>query len=320
VASLEKEFGPVDFTLENILKGFQFGADDISIPGKDMKAKPPDPKETSGDSEKELEDAKSEDDDSKKEEEGADADAVQGKFKGTSGGAAPPLAVQRKSGGGDLPSNLKTGVEKLSGQDMSDVSVHKNSDKPAQLNAHAYAQGTDIHLGPGQEKHLPHEAWHVAQQKQGRVAPTKQFKAEVEINDDEGLEKEADEMGKKAEEVGNDTESAGGAAAFDVENTGVDGQVSQLKAAGPSSLKTAQNAADGSSNVSQLMEIDTLANKRDKSGIKQLQGLANHSTASNSPLQRFETTPNEVSTLSETDGGQGIQENESDISAASIEI
>lgn len=35
-----------------------------------------------------------------------------------------------------------------------------------------YSQGTDIHIGPGQEKHLPHEAWHVVQQKQGRVKPT----------------------------------------------------------------------------------------------------------------------------------------------------
>lgn len=319
VASLEKEFGPVDFTLENILKGFQFGAEDISIPGKDMKAKPPDPKETSDDSNKELEDAKSEDDDSKKEEEKSDSDAVQGKFKSTSNGVSPAQPVQKKSDGGDLPTNLKSGVEKLSGQDMSDVTVHKNSDKPAQLNAHAYAQGTDIHLGPGQEKHLPHEAWHVAQQKQGRVEPTKQFKGDVQINDDEGLEKEADEMGKKAEEVGTDTESTAGAAAFDVENTGVDSQVPQLKAASGSSLKTVQNAADRSSNVSQLMEIDTLANKRDKSGIKQLQGLANGSKASNNPLQRFGSSPNETTTLSETEG-QGIQENESDVSVESIEI
>ena len=319
VASLEKEFGPVDFTLENILKGFQFGAEDISIPGKDMKAKPPDPKETSDDSNKELEDAKSEDDDSKKEEEKSDSDAVQGKFKSASNGVSPAQPVQKKSDGGDLPTNLKSGVEKLSGQDMSDVTVHKNSDKPAQLNAHAYAQGTDIHLGPGQEKHLPHEAWHVAQQKQGRVEPTKQFKGDVQINDDEGLEKEADEMGKKAEEVGTDTESTAGAAAFDVENTGVDSQVPQLKAASSSSLKTVQNAADRSSNVSQLMEIDTLANKRDKSGIKQLQGLANGSKASNNPLQRFGSSPNETTTLSETEG-QGIQENESDVSVESIEI
>jgi hypothetical protein len=25
----------------------------------------------------------------------------------------------------------------------------------------------DIHIGPGQEKHLAHEAWHTVQQKQG---------------------------------------------------------------------------------------------------------------------------------------------------------
>ncbi|HAP61901.1 MAG TPA: hypothetical protein DCR93_21180, partial [Cytophagales bacterium] len=37
--------------------------------------------------------------------------------------------------------------------------------------------GTDIHLAPGQQKHLPHEAWHVVQQKQGRVKPTLQPKA-----------------------------------------------------------------------------------------------------------------------------------------------
>ncbi len=59
---------------------------------------------------------------------------------------------------------------------MKDVKVNYNSPKPAQLQAHAYAQGTDIHVSPGQEKHLPHEAWHVVQQKQGRVKPTLQLK------------------------------------------------------------------------------------------------------------------------------------------------
>ena len=99
---------------------------------------------------------------------------------------------------GGLPDNLKSGVESLSGHSMDDVKVHYNSDKPAQLNAHAYAQGTDIHLASGQEKHLPHEAWHVAQQKQGRVKPTTQMKSKVPINDDPSLEKEADVMGAKA--------------------------------------------------------------------------------------------------------------------------
>ena len=106
--------------------------------------------------------------------------------------------IQRKKNNTGLPDQLKSGIESLSGYAMDDVKVHRNSDKPAQLNAHAYAQGTDIHLASGQEKHLPHEAWHVVQQKQGRVKPTLQMKGKVNVNDDEGLEKEADVMGAKA--------------------------------------------------------------------------------------------------------------------------
>lgn len=97
-----------------------------------------------------------------------------------------------------LPDNLKAGIENLSGYTMDDVSVHHNSDKPAQLHAHAYAQGTDIHIAPGQEKHLPHEAWHVVQQKQGRARPSVQLKAGIDVNDDQSLEREADIMGAKA--------------------------------------------------------------------------------------------------------------------------
>ncbi|MDG1432722.1 MAG: DUF4157 domain-containing protein, partial [Saprospiraceae bacterium] len=119
--------------------------------------------------------------------------------------------IQKKENNTGLPDNLKSGMENLSGMSLDDVQVHRNSDKPAQLQAHAYAQGTNIHLGPGQEKHLPHEAWHVVQQKQGRVKPTMQMKGEINVNDDYGLEKEADLMGQKAlqlkgkEDVSNDS-------------------------------------------------------------------------------------------------------------------
>ncbi len=113
---------------------------------------------------------------------------LQGKFE----------TVQKKRNETGLPDNLKSGIENQSGISIDDVKVHYNSDKPAQLNAHAYAQGTDIHMAPGQEKHLPHEAWHVVQQKQGRVKPTMQMKGKVNVNDDVSLEKEADVMGAKA--------------------------------------------------------------------------------------------------------------------------
>lgn len=80
---------------------------------------------------------------------------------------------------------------------MSSVQVKRNSPEPAKVGAHAYAQGNQIHLAPGQEKHLPHEAWHVVQQAQGRVKPTTSVNGKA-VNDDVGLEKEADVMGAKA--------------------------------------------------------------------------------------------------------------------------
>lgn len=110
----------------------------------------------------------------------------------------PKFTFQKKANSTGLPDNLKAGVENLSGHSMDDVKVHYNSSQPAELQAHAYAQGTDIHIAPGQEKHLPHEAWHVAQQKQGRVKATMQMKQGVAVNDDAGLETEADIMGTKS--------------------------------------------------------------------------------------------------------------------------
>ncbi len=106
------------------------------------------------------------------------------------------LQAKRKNNTG-IPDNLKAGAESLSGIDMSDVRVHYNSSKPEEVGAFAYTQGINIHVAPGQERHLSHEAWHVVQQAQGKVRPTFQMKG-VMVNDDEGLENEADVMGKKA--------------------------------------------------------------------------------------------------------------------------
>ena len=44
--------------------------------------------------------------------------------------AAP---VQKKEHNTGLPDNLKSGVEKLSGEYLDDVQVHRNSDQPAQM-------------------------------------------------------------------------------------------------------------------------------------------------------------------------------------------
>lgn len=109
-----------------------------------------------------------------------------------------PDAIEPRLNATGLPDALKSGVEALSGLSLDGVKVHYNSPRPAQMKALAYAQGHEIHIGPGQERHLPHEAWHVVQQAQGRVRPTTQLAGGIGINDDEGLEREADLMGERA--------------------------------------------------------------------------------------------------------------------------
>lgn len=105
-----------------------------------------------------------------------------------------PAQAENRTG---MPDGLKSGLESLSGMDLSDVRVHYNSSKPAQMQAFAYAQSNDIYIGPGQEQHLPHEGWHVVQQRQGRVRPTMQLNGTA-INDDPSLEQDADRMGALA--------------------------------------------------------------------------------------------------------------------------
>ena len=94
-----------------------------------------------------------------------------------------------------LPGPLKMGIETLSGMPMDHVRVYYNSHEPTALRAQAYAQGSDIHLGPGQERHLPHEAWHVVQQAQGRVKPVMQG---AYAKSDADREREAHVMGERA--------------------------------------------------------------------------------------------------------------------------
>ena len=116
-----------------------------------------------------------------------DDELMQGKFE-------TPEQKRNETGMSD---NLKAGIEDLSGFAMDDVRVHYNSPEPATVQALAYTQGTDIYVAPGQEHHLPHEAWHVAQQMAGRVEPTTEVSG-LPVNDCIELEHEADVMGARA--------------------------------------------------------------------------------------------------------------------------
>src|SRR3954471_17169908 len=104
-------------------------------------------------------------------------------------GARAPYSVATAHRPNGLPERLQTVMEAMSGFSLADVVVHRNSAEPARLGALAYTRGSEIHLAPGQERHLPHEAWHVVQQAQGRVKPTLQMEG-IAINDDGGLERE----------------------------------------------------------------------------------------------------------------------------------
>ena len=113
-----------------------------------------------------------------------DDELMQGKFE-------TPEQKRNETGMSD---NLKAGIEDLSGFAMDDVRVHYNSPEPATVQALAYTQGTDIYVAPGQEQHLPHEAWHVAQQ---MAEPTTEVSG-LPVNDCIELEHEADVMGARA--------------------------------------------------------------------------------------------------------------------------
>jgi hypothetical protein len=107
----------------------------------------------------------------------------------------PP--VTQRQAGQPLPVPLRRALEHLSGLEMADVRVHRGSALPARLGARAFAFGTHVHLGPGADGALAHEAWHVVQQKQGRVAATARVNG-LPLNDDAALEAEAEAMGSEA--------------------------------------------------------------------------------------------------------------------------
>lgn len=94
-----------------------------------------------------------------------------------------------------IPTQLKERMEQRTGLSFDDVRVRYNSDMPARLGALAYTQGNQVEIGPGQERHLPHELGHVVQQKLGLVRANVTHPSGVAMNTEEGLERQADEIG-----------------------------------------------------------------------------------------------------------------------------
>ena len=93
-----------------------------------------------------------------------------------------------------IPAQLKKSLERNTGYSFDDVRVHYYSEKPAKLEALAYTQGSQVYLGPGQERHLPHELGHVVQQKMGIVHANTRHESGAALNTDAALERQADEI------------------------------------------------------------------------------------------------------------------------------
>lgn len=140
---------------------------------------------------------------------------MQGKFHAVQRQAAPeedelmqgklqssaPASMANNTG---IPPALQANLESTFSRDFSNVKLHKDSSKATEVSALAFTQGNDIHFAPGQfqpdtakgRQLLGHEAAHVVQQSEGRVKPTTEV-AGLPVNDDVGLEKEADVLGAK---------------------------------------------------------------------------------------------------------------------------
>lgn len=112
--------------------------------------------------------------------------------------------VERKPNKTGIPDRLKAVIEHFSGLSLDEVRVHYNSEKPAAVDAHAYTEGLNIYIAPGQEKHLAHEVWHVVQQMRKKL-PATETKDGTKINKDPKMEEDAAQMGNLAEHTTVDT-------------------------------------------------------------------------------------------------------------------
>jgi hypothetical protein len=103
-----------------------------------------------------------------------------------------------------LPPRAHRAMERLSGVDLSSLSIHAESPLPATFGARAFVCGDQIHFAPGEYDPLTSEGWrvlghevaHVVQQRLGRVA--RQPGSGSPLVSDPGLEAEADAAGDYA--------------------------------------------------------------------------------------------------------------------------
>ncbi len=114
----------------------------------------------------------------------------------------PPVQMKRNE---DLPEDFQTKMESSFGEDFSNVKINKDSKDANELDALAFTQGNNIHFKNGEfdssskngQELIAHELSHVVQQRHRDIGTTHK-ENNYDVNDNEGLEKEADINAKKA--------------------------------------------------------------------------------------------------------------------------
>ena len=140
---------------------------------------------------------------------------IQGKFNDSQkseDASSNERMLNKNSSPGSGPNSLPSGRNDILNSmgdafqsNFSDVNIHENSSQAENLGAEAFTQGSDVHFAPGRfqpdtsegKELLGHELTHVLQQKEGRVTGNKNIQG-FNVNDNAGLEKEADVMGARA--------------------------------------------------------------------------------------------------------------------------
>ena len=123
-------------------------------------------------------------------------------------GQAQPAAEAQGApeAGGGLSPALREQMEAAFGADFSGVEVHTDSADAQAMGAQAFTRGEAVHFAPGEfqpgsregQELIGHELAHVVQQRAGQAQPKVQRKGAGWVDDSQGLESEADAMGRRA--------------------------------------------------------------------------------------------------------------------------
>lgn len=120
--------------------------------------------------------------------------------------AEPPMDPEQNGSGANAGAGLMAKMEASFGTTFDDVKLHVDSPEAQAIQAKAFARGNEVHFAPGQfnphsqggQELMGHELAHIVQQRQGRVQANATHAKGLAVNDDRGLEGEADQMGRLA--------------------------------------------------------------------------------------------------------------------------